>query len=105
MQSKQYLSLCLVALVMGQAFALPQQGLQQQLEGGRKFAEKPNAMKKVGVDDLEDLSTNSIQVSMQLRASMESCYIRARGGINSHTKKSENHTTFDERRSRARGLS
>ncbi|XP_014211751.1 uncharacterized protein LOC106641750 [Copidosoma floridanum] len=64
MQSKQYLSLCLVALVLGQAFTLPQQGLsQQQVEqqDGRKFAEKPNAMKKVALDDIEDISTNSIQ--------------------------------------------
>ncbi|XP_011504899.1 PREDICTED: uncharacterized protein LOC105367800 isoform X4 [Ceratosolen solmsi marchali] len=61
MQSKQYLSLCLVALVLGQAFALPQQPLHQQIEEARKFAEKPNAMKKVALDDIEDISTNSIQ--------------------------------------------
>ncbi|KAJ8683861.1 hypothetical protein QAD02_019653 [Eretmocerus hayati] len=62
MQNKQYMSLCIVALVLGQAFALPQQIVQpERLEGGRKFAEKPNASKKVTNDDLEDVSTNSIQ--------------------------------------------
>lgn len=36
---------------------------QQQLEA-RKFAEKPNAMKKVAIDnDLDDVSTNQISVS------------------------------------------
>jgi hypothetical protein len=63
MQSKQYLSLCLIALVLGQAYALPQQSLHQQIEEARKFAEKPNTMKKVALDDIEDISTNSIQVS------------------------------------------
>jgi len=64
----QYVSLCLIALVLGQAAALPQHSVypqqyqQQQVGGERKFAEKPNAMKKVGIDDLEDISTNQIQV-------------------------------------------
>lgn len=62
----QYVSLCLIALVLGQAAALPQhpvyQQQQQQVGGERKFAEKPNAMKKVAIDDLEDISTNQIQV-------------------------------------------
>lgn len=64
MHSKQYFGLCLVALVMCQAFALPQVALQQQIEeASRKFAEKPNASKKVGLDDLDDISSNSIAVS------------------------------------------
>lgn len=68
----QYASLCLIALVLGQTAALPQhaqtytqqfpQQYQQQAREERKFAEKPNAMKKVAIDDLEDISTNSIQV-------------------------------------------
>jgi len=67
----QYVSLCLIALVLGQATALPQhpvypqQYQQQQVGGERKFAEKPNAMKKVAIDDLEDISTNQIQVDLQ----------------------------------------
>lgn len=69
----EYASLCLVALVLGQAIALPQhpqytqqypqEYQQQQIREDRKFAEKPNAMKKVAIDDLEDISTNQIQVS------------------------------------------
>ncbi|XP_029168700.1 uncharacterized protein LOC114938790 isoform X1 [Nylanderia fulva] len=73
MSYKEYASLCLIALVLGQAAALPQhpqytqqypqeyQQQQQQVRGDRKFAEKPNAMKKVALDDLEDISTNQIQ--------------------------------------------
>lgn len=71
----QYVSLCLIALVLGQATALPQhpqytqqqypQQYQQQVREERKFAEKPNAMKKVAIDDLEDISTNSIQVILE----------------------------------------
>ncbi|XP_053997692.1 uncharacterized protein LOC128886646 isoform X2 [Hylaeus anthracinus] len=67
MQYKQCLSLCLVALVLGQAAALPQhpqytqQVQQQQVREDRKFAEKPNAMKKVALDDLDDIGTNQIQ--------------------------------------------
>ncbi|XP_011147243.1 uncharacterized protein LOC105187852 isoform X2 [Harpegnathos saltator] len=70
MRHIQYASLCLIALVLGQAAALPQhsqynqqfpQQYQQQVREERKFAEKPNAMKKVAIDDLEDISTNSIQ--------------------------------------------
>ncbi|KAG7207706.1 hypothetical protein KM043_009324 [Ampulex compressa] len=69
MQYTQYVSLCLVALVLGQAAALPQHPqytLQypqqyQQVREERKFAEKPNTMKKVAVDDLDDVSTNQIQ--------------------------------------------
>ncbi|CAK9800117.1 hypothetical protein ANTQUA_LOCUS2375 [Anthophora quadrimaculata] len=66
MKYNQYVSLCLVALVLGQAAALPQhpqypQQFQQQVRDERKFAEKPNAMKKVALDDLDDISTNQIQ--------------------------------------------
>ncbi|XP_011265087.1 uncharacterized protein LOC105256658 isoform X3 [Camponotus floridanus] len=67
----EYASLCLVALVLGQATALPQhpqytqqypqEYQQQQIREDRKFAEKPNAMKKVAIDDLEDINTNQIQ--------------------------------------------
>ncbi|KMQ85803.1 hypothetical protein RF55_15427 [Lasius niger] len=68
----EYASLCLIALVLGQAAALPQHPQyiqqypqeyqqQQQVREDRKFAEKPNAMKKVAIDDLEDISTNQIQ--------------------------------------------
>ena len=61
MQSKQYLALCLVVLITGQTFALP------STEVARKFAEKPNTLKKVAsssLDDVEDISSNSIQVNM-----------------------------------------
>ncbi|XP_071626553.1 uncharacterized protein [Temnothorax longispinosus] len=71
MQYNQYVSVCLIALVLGQVAALPQhpqytqqypqQYQQQQVREERKFAEKPNAMKKVAIDDLEDISTNQIQ--------------------------------------------
>ncbi|XP_050452115.1 uncharacterized protein LOC126851812 isoform X2 [Cataglyphis hispanica] len=67
----EYVFLCLIALVLGQAAALPQhpqytqqypqQYQEQQIREDRKFAEKPNAMKKVAIDDLEDISTNQIQ--------------------------------------------
>jgi len=74
MQYNQCVSLCLVALVLAQAAALPQHPQypqqypqqyqqQQQVREERKFAEKPNAMKKVALDDLEDISTNQIQVT------------------------------------------
>ena len=72
MQYNQYVSLCLIALVLGQVATLPQHSQytlqypqsyqQQQIREERKFAEKPNAMKKVAIDDLEDISTNQIQV-------------------------------------------
>ncbi|XP_014597834.1 PREDICTED: uncharacterized protein LOC106783641 isoform X2 [Polistes canadensis] len=72
MTFNQRVALCLLGLVIGQAAALPQhpqytqqypQQYQQQVRDERKFAEKPNAMKKVAIDDLEDISTNQIQVS------------------------------------------
>lgn len=78
MQYNQYLSVCLIALVLGQVAALPQHPQyiqqypqqysqqQQQIREERKFAEKPNAMKKVAIDDLEDISTNQIQVKPSL---------------------------------------
>lgn len=78
MQYNQYVSLCLIALVLGQVAALPQhpqytqqypqQYQQQQVREERKFAEKPNAMKKVAIDDLEDISTNQIQVKHRYTA-------------------------------------
>lgn len=68
----EYAFLCLIALVLGHAATLPQhpqytqqypqEYQQQQVREDRKFAEKPNAMKKVAIDDLEDISTNQIQV-------------------------------------------
>ncbi|XP_039307913.1 uncharacterized protein LOC105202075 isoform X4 [Solenopsis invicta] len=71
MQYNQYAALCLIALVLGQVAALPQHSQytqqypqlyqSQQVREERKFAEKPNAMKKVAIDDLEDISTNQIQ--------------------------------------------
>ncbi|KAK2578482.1 hypothetical protein KPH14_011649 [Odynerus spinipes] len=70
MHFNQRMALCFVALVVIQAAALPQnpqyshqypQHYQQQVRDERKFAEKPNAMKKVAIDDLEDISTNQIQ--------------------------------------------
>ncbi|XP_014597838.1 PREDICTED: uncharacterized protein LOC106783641 isoform X6 [Polistes canadensis] len=70
MTFNQRVALCLLGLVIGQAAALPQhpqytqqypQQYQQQVRDERKFAEKPNAMKKVAIDDLEDISTNQIQ--------------------------------------------
>lgn len=68
MNHSQCISLCLMALVLGQAATLPQhtqypQQFQQQVRDERKFAEKPNAMKKVALDDLDDISTNQIQVN------------------------------------------
>ena len=72
MKYNQYVSLCLVALVLGQAASLPQyqQQFQQQVRDERKFAEKPNAMKKVALDDLDDISTNQIQVNRIRDASL-----------------------------------
>lgn len=79
MQYNQRVSLCVVALVLAQTAALPQhpqqynaqqypqQYQQQQVREERKFAEKPNAMKKVAIDDLEDISTNQIQVMDQIK--------------------------------------
>uniref|UniRef100_A0ABD2XG67 Uncharacterized protein n=1 Tax=Trichogramma kaykai TaxID=54128 RepID=A0ABD2XG67_9HYME len=70
MENKKLYALCLMALVMGQTLALPQlvqqqnEQLQKSIEASaRKFAEKPNASKKVPLDDIEDISTNSIQES------------------------------------------
>lgn len=33
---------------------------QGQIAEERKFAEKPNALKKVALDDIDDIQTNSI---------------------------------------------
>lgn len=67
MKYNQYLALCLVALVFGQVFSLPQHPeYSEQYPGtitdARKFAEKPNSMKKVGLDNIEEINTNQIQV-------------------------------------------
>ena len=66
MKYNQCLSLFLVALVCGQVFAHPHleypEQYPEQLRDARKFAEKPNSMKKVGLDDIEEISTNQIQV-------------------------------------------
>lgn len=70
MQSIQYLSVFLLGLVLGQTFALPQSPVYiPRLHGKnvnieeRKFAEKPNVVKKVLVnDDSDDIRRDSIQV-------------------------------------------
>lgn len=41
--------------------SLPAQ--HEQIAQERKFAEKPNALKKVALDDLDDIQTNSISDS------------------------------------------
>ncbi|KZC06955.1 hypothetical protein WN55_08192 [Dufourea novaeangliae] len=66
MHYQQYVSLCLVGLVLGQAASLPQhpqysQQIEHRPREDRKFAEKPNAMKKVAIDDLNEVGTNQIQ--------------------------------------------
>ncbi|XP_033220321.1 uncharacterized protein LOC117174959 isoform X2 [Belonocnema kinseyi] len=66
MKCNQYLSLCLVALVFGKVFSLPHHPeYSGQYPGtvtdARKFAEKPNSMKKVGLDNIEEINTNQIQ--------------------------------------------
>lgn len=63
---QMYVSLGLACLVLSQAFALPQhqQLSEQQILAAtreRKYAEKPNAMKKVVLDDIDDLNANTIQ--------------------------------------------
>lgn len=80
--NKQLLGWCLLGLLtshcMLMTFALPQQFSQQQLtsfrpqqqnrfipasqvQDERKFAEKPNALKKVALDDIDDdIQTNQI---------------------------------------------
>lgn len=71
MQYNKFVALCLVALTLGQAVSLPQHPVyhpeqypQQQVNARdeRKFAEKPNAMKKVALDDLDDIGSNQLQV-------------------------------------------
>lgn len=68
MEYRHFVSLCFIGLVLGQTLALPQPvqysvDQYQQIKDERKFAEKPNAMKKVGFnEDLDDVSTNQIQV-------------------------------------------
>ena len=67
MKYNQYMALCLVALVFGQTFSFPQHPVYseqnpEKVTDARKFAEKPNSMKKVGLDDIEEINTNQIQV-------------------------------------------
>uniref|UniRef100_A0A0C9RB96 MdeA protein n=1 Tax=Fopius arisanus TaxID=64838 RepID=A0A0C9RB96_9HYME len=67
MEYNKFVALCLVALAMGQAASLPQHPVYNpeehspQVREERKFAEKPNVMKKVGLDDIDDIGSNSIQ--------------------------------------------
>ncbi|KAK0076872.1 hypothetical protein PV325_014062 [Microctonus aethiopoides] len=71
MKYNKFVTLCLVAVIAGQAAALPQhpvynpelysQQPQPQVRDERKFAEKPNAMKKVALDDLDDIGSNQVQ--------------------------------------------
>ncbi|XP_057329142.1 uncharacterized protein LOC130669990 isoform X1 [Microplitis mediator] len=70
MQYNKFVALCLVAITLGQAVSLPQHPVyhpeqypQQQVNARdeRKFAEKPNAMKKVALDDLDDIGSNQLQ--------------------------------------------
>lgn len=67
MKYYQFLSLCSCLLIFGQAFSLPQHvdHYQQKAVDSRKFAEKPNSLKKVGLDDIEEISTNQIQVHIE----------------------------------------
>lgn len=66
MNNRQLLSLACVTLFLSTALSpalcLPAEGRPE----ARKFAEKPNNLKKVAIDrnDLDDLSTNSMQVSV-----------------------------------------
>ena len=39
----------------------PQYIQQQEYDDNRKFAEKPNAVKKVALDDIDDIQTNQLQ--------------------------------------------
>ncbi|XP_011306924.1 uncharacterized protein [Fopius arisanus] len=67
MEYNKFVALCLVALAIGQAASLPQHPVYNpeehspQVREERKFAEKPNVMKKVGLDDIDDIGSNSIQ--------------------------------------------
>lgn len=64
MNNRQILAIACVTLmlstVLSPALCLPAEGRPE----ARKFAEKPNTLKKVAIDrnDLDDISTNSIQV-------------------------------------------
>ena len=44
----------------GRAIQQHYSNVNQALDGDRKFAEKPNAMKKVALDDIDDIQTNQI---------------------------------------------
>ncbi|XP_044020887.1 uncharacterized protein LOC122860896 isoform X1 [Aphidius gifuensis] len=71
MQYKKLIAICLIGLTLGQAATVPQYPVyepksiseqsQERMSSERKYAEKPNASKKVGHEDLEDVSSNQIQ--------------------------------------------
>jgi hypothetical protein len=69
MEYKKFVALFMVALTLGQVATLPQHPVYQpekfqpqaRMVDERKFAEKPNAMKKVALDDLDDIGSNQIQ--------------------------------------------
>ncbi|XP_015118600.1 uncharacterized protein LOC107042198 [Diachasma alloeum] len=67
MEYKKFVALCLVALTLGEAATLPQHPVYKpeehspELREERKFVEKPNAIKKAGLDDIDDVGSNSIQ--------------------------------------------
>ncbi|XP_063993999.1 uncharacterized protein LOC135171401 isoform X3 [Diachasmimorpha longicaudata] len=67
MEYKKIVALCLIALTLGEAATLPQHPVYKpeehspELREERKFAEKPNAIKKAGLDDIDDVGSNSIQ--------------------------------------------
>ena len=68
MKNQQLIGWTLVALIatsyVAPVFCFP--GLTPSPEP-RKFAEKPNALKKVAIDnDLDDVSTNQISVSISV---------------------------------------
>lgn len=73
MQYKKLVAICLIGLTLGQAATVPQYPVyepksiseqsQERMSSERKYAEKPNASKKVGHEDLEDVSSNQIQVN------------------------------------------
>ena len=72
MNNRQLIACAFVTLFastsLSPALCLPSEGRPEF----RKFAEKPNALKKVSIDhnDLDDVSTNSIQV----KGLVKTCY-------------------------------
>ncbi|XP_076243611.1 uncharacterized protein LOC143184908 [Calliopsis andreniformis] len=66
MYYKQYIFLCLAMLVLGQTATLPQspqysQQLQQGMREDKKFIAKPNAVKKVAVEETDLVNNNIIE--------------------------------------------